>query len=68
MSTLALALGLLRVDAWQMGSIWMSLLVLAPALGGMWLGQVLRSRISAATFRRVFFAGLLLLGLYLTLR
>ena len=67
-STLALALGLLRVDAWQMGSIWMSLLVLAPALGGMWLGQVLRSRISAATFRRVFFAGLLLLGLYLTLR
>ena len=67
-STLALALGLLRVDAWQMGSIWMSLLALAPALGGMWLGQVLRGRISAATFRRVFFAGLLLLGLYLTLR
>ena len=67
-STVALALGLLRVDAWQMGSIWMSLLALAPALGGMWLGQILRGRISALTFRRVFFAGLLLLGLYLTLR
>jgi uncharacterized membrane protein YfcA len=67
-STVALALGLLRVDAWQMGSIWLSLLAFAPALGGMWLGQVLRGRISAATFRRVFFAGLLALGLYLTLR
>lgn len=67
-STLALALGLLRVDAWQAGSIWLSLLALAPALGGMWLGQILRGRISAPTFRRVFFAGLLVLGLYLTLR
>ncbi len=67
-STVALALGLLRVDAWQMGAIWMSLLALAPALGGMWLGQILRNKISAATFRRVFFAGLLLLGLYLTVR
>ncbi len=68
MSTVALALGLLRIDAWQAGSIWLSMLALVPALGGMWLGQTLRGRISAATFRRVFFAGLLVLGLYLTLR
>ena len=67
-STVALALGLLRVDAWQAGSIWLSLLALAPALGGMCAGQILRLRISASTFRRVFFAGLLVLGLYLTLR
>lgn len=67
-STVALALGLLRVDAWQMGSIWLSLLALAPALCGMWAGQTLRRRIAAATFRRVFFAGLMMLGLYLTLR
>ncbi len=67
-STLALALGLLRVDAWQVGSIGLSLLALVPALGGMWAGQALRRQISAALFRRVFFAGLLLLGLYLTLR
>ena len=66
-STIALALGLLRVDAWHVGSVWMSLLALVPALVGMQLGQVLRQRISAATFRRVFFAGLLLLGLYLAL-
>ena len=67
-STLALALGLLRVDAWQMGSIWLSLLALVPALCGMWAGQTLRRRIATATFRRVFFAGLMVLGLYLALR
>jgi uncharacterized membrane protein YfcA len=66
-STIALALGLLRVDAWHAGSVWMSLLALIPALAGMQLGQMLRQRISAVTFRRVFFAGLLLLGLYLAL-
>ena len=66
-STVALALGLLRVGAWHSGSAGLSLLALGPALAGMQLGQVLRQRISAAGFRRVFFAGLLLLGLYLAL-
>jgi uncharacterized membrane protein YfcA len=66
-STIALALGLLRVDAWQQASLWISLLVLVPALAGMQLGQALRQRIPAAAFRRVFFVGLLLLGLYLAL-
>jgi uncharacterized membrane protein YfcA len=64
-STIALALGLLRVDAWHAGSIWLSLLALVPALLGMQAGQMLRQRIAAPTFRRVFFAGLLLLGIYL---
>ena len=64
-STIALALGLLRVDAWHAGSIWLSLLALVPALLGMQAGQMLRQRIAAPTFRRVFFAGLLLLGVYL---
>jgi uncharacterized membrane protein YfcA len=64
-STVALALGLLRVDAWHAGSIWLSLLALIPALVGMQAGQVLRQRIAAPTFRRVFFVGLLLLGVYL---
>ncbi|CAN5440228.1 sulfite exporter TauE/SafE family protein [soil metagenome] len=66
-STIALAIGLLRVDAWQMGSVWISLLALVPALIGMQAGQWLRQRIAAATFRRVFFAGLLLLGATLAL-
>jgi uncharacterized protein len=39
-----------------------------PALGGMFLGQAVRRRISAAAFRTVFFSGLLLLGVYLALR
>jgi uncharacterized protein len=64
-STIALAVGLLRVDAWHAGSVWLSLLALAPALLGMQAGQMLRQRIAAPTFRRVFFAGLLLLGAYL---
>jgi uncharacterized membrane protein YfcA len=66
-STVALAVGLLRVDAWQIGSLWISLLALVPALIGMQAGQWLRQRIAAVTFRRVFFAGLLLLGTTLAL-
>jgi len=67
-STVALALGLLRVEAWQAQSIGLSALALVSALGGMQLGQVLRQRIAPSTFRTVFFAGLLLLGLYLALQ
>lgn len=64
-STIALALGLFRVDALHAGSIWLSLLALVPALVGMQAGTMLRQRIAAPAFRRVFFAGLLLLGAYL---
>ncbi len=39
--------------------------MLVPALAGMQGGQWLRGRLSPATFRTVFLAGLLLLGLYL---
>jgi uncharacterized protein len=66
-STIALAIGLWRVDAWHAGSVWASLLALVPALVGMQAGTILRQRISAATFRRVFFVGLLLLGIYLVI-
>ena len=45
-----------------------SLLALLPALGGMFLGQALRNRISQAAFRRAFFGGMLLLGAYLMLK
>ena len=50
---------------WHAASIGLSLLALAPALLGMQVGQIMRQRIAAPTFRRVFFAGLLLLGVYL---
>lgn len=64
-STIALAAGLLRVDAFQLTYAGASLLSLVPALGGMFIGQWVRERISARTFRTVFFVGLLVLGVYL---
>jgi len=45
-----------------------SLLALLPALAGMALGQRIRERLSAAAFRRWFFAGLLALGVYMVVR
>ncbi|HEY0218358.1 MAG TPA: sulfite exporter TauE/SafE family protein [Afipia sp.] len=65
-STIALAGGLFRQGALTSTSLLVtSLLALAPALIGMMAGQKLRERMSAETFRRVFFAGLLGLGIYL---
>lgn len=45
-----------------------SAMALVPATAGMIGGQMIRRRIPAETFRRVFFFGLLLLGVYLALR
>ncbi len=38
---------------------------LLPAFCGMWLGQTLRSRLSEACFRKIFFSSILLLGIYI---
>lgn len=67
-STLALAVGLLQGGGLSGASAAMSLAGLAPALVGMGLGQVVRRHIAPPTFRRVFFAGLFLLGTYLVVR
>jgi len=67
-STVALALALFGNGLFATAIAGSSLLALAPALGGMLIGQALRSRISAASFRRWFFSGLLLLGAYLVLK
>lgn len=45
-----------------------SLLAMVPALAGMYFGQWLRMRTSDTAFRRVFFAGLIALGVYLAAR
>ena len=45
-----------------------SAVALVPAAVGMAGGQMIRRRIPAETFRRVFFCGLFLLGAYLALR
>ncbi len=42
-----------------------SLAAVAAAVVGMWIGQRVRSRIAAETFRRWFFVGLIGLGLYM---
>ncbi|MEO1250098.1 MAG: hypothetical protein AAFW76_09700 [Pseudomonadota bacterium] len=64
-STVALAIalqgnGLLTAD---LGIL--SLAALVPALIGMAAGQRIRRQLSEARFRRVFFVGLLLLGLFI---
>ena len=45
-----------------------SLLVLLPALAGMWLGQRVRDELSPAAFRRGLFTGLLALGAWLLVK
>ncbi|WP_238160415.1 sulfite exporter TauE/SafE family protein [Pigmentiphaga sp. H8] len=64
-STLALAVALARGGALGYQQMAASLVALVPAMAGMWAGQYLRHRISPAAFRRGFFTGLGLLGLYL---
>lgn len=64
-STLALAVALARGGALGYQQMAASLVALVPAMAGMWAGQVLRHRISPVAFRRGFFTGLGLLGLYL---
>ena len=61
-STLALALGLASHGAFNAGSVAASALSTAPALLGMLAGQAIRPRINPATFRLLFFVGLLMFG------
>ena len=67
-STIALAVGLALRGAYDPGNFGLSTLALVPALLGMWVGQIARHRISAATFRRWFLSALLLLGTEMLLR
>ncbi|THJ35678.1 sulfite exporter TauE/SafE family protein [Lampropedia aestuarii] len=66
-STLALGAGLYWQGAWQLGLFGVSSWAIAPALAGMWLGQLLRARISAKRFKQIFLVFLSLLGLQLAL-
>jgi uncharacterized membrane protein YfcA len=67
-STLALSVGLIGTGVLDLTVAWHSLLALVPALAGMAAGTAIRQRISAATFKLCFFAGLLALGGYLVAR
>lgn len=67
-STLALAAGLMWHGAFRVEQLGMSLLCVIPALAGMWLGQLIRKRISQQAFRRCLLLFLLILGLQLILK
>jgi uncharacterized membrane protein YfcA len=67
-STVALAIGLAGNGGYSTSAASGSLVMLLPALGGMAFGQWLRHRLPVAVFRRCFFSGLLLLGLYMAAR
>ena len=67
-STFALAGGLIAHGAFRLDQLGLSLLAVVPALIGMWLGSLVRRKISPKTFRRCFLVFLVVLGLELTLR
>lgn len=63
-STVTLAAGLWLSGGYAPGAAGASLLMLLPALVGMWAGTRLRRRLSPQTFRVWFMNSLILLGLY----
>lgn len=67
-STVTLAVALSHAGELRPALIFPSAAALGAALAGMWLGQIVRSRVSSATFRLCFFLGLLALGAHLALR
>ena len=67
-STLALGFSLVLDGSLRIETAGASLLALAPAVAGMWLGQAMRGRIGQTTFRRCFFVALAALGVHLAVR
>ena len=67
-STIALGVGLAAEGSLHVATLAASLLTLVPALLGMAIGQVVRTRISPPVFRTCFFAGIALLGAELALQ
>jgi hypothetical protein len=67
-STIALAVGLASRGAFHFTAAGASTLCTVPTLAGMFLGNWIRDRIDAETFRLLFLTGLLLLGASLIIR
>jgi len=67
-STIALGFALAGQDSYSTPLLGASLVMLVPAIAGMALGQWVRLRLPVAVFKRCFFAGLALLGVYMVLR
>ncbi|MNJ94121.1 Sulfite exporter TauE/SafE [compost metagenome] len=64
-STVALAAGLAKGGAFHVDNISLSALAVAPALFGMWVGGIVRKRISIKTFRLCFFIFIAVIGIEL---
>jgi len=67
-STITMAAALAHAGAMSGSIAGVSLIALAAGLAGMVLGQIVRGKVAAKTFRLCFFIGLLLLGAHLALR
>jgi len=67
-STITLAIALAHAGEMRLSLAWPSLVALGAAAIGMRLGQAVRGKVKAETFRLCFFIGLLLLGAHLALR
>ena len=67
-STLALAVNIGAAGSLNVSKASITLAAVVMACAGVWLGQTLRLRLPSSVFRRCFFVGLLLLGIYLAAR
>jgi uncharacterized protein len=67
-ASVGLGLALLTRGAMTPTAATSSFLAVIPALGGMMLGQRLRASISQQLFRKLFYIGMLALGIFLVLR
>jgi uncharacterized protein len=67
-STVALSVNLVGAGVLNISLAATAVAALATAVIGMWIGQAVRLRLDQKTFRRWFFIGLLLLGIYLAAR
>ena len=65
-ATLSLAFSLKDHDLFSNELGLLSLTAVLPALLGMWVGRILRPRLSESAFRNLFFAALMLLGVYIS--
>ena len=64
-STVALGLALGQYELLPADTVMLSSAAVLPAIAGMWLGKLIRDRLSDAAFRRTFYLALLLLGVYI---
>jgi uncharacterized protein len=67
-STVALACALSLSGQFRFAAALSSVFAVVPALAGMFIGQRVRDKLQADAFRRWFFAGLVVLGVYMIAR